>query len=74
MDRLSGAIATRGGQVASSDTWGQRRLAYPIKDYRDGVYSVSKVQLDPSETDELERSIRLNDDILRHMLVRLDEE
>jgi small subunit ribosomal protein S6 len=73
-EKLDGAIAARGGEITNTDVWGQRRMAYPINDFRDGVYRLSKLQLDPTATAELERILRLNDQILRHMLIRLDEE
>jgi small subunit ribosomal protein S6 len=73
-EKLDGAIAARGGEITNIDMWGQRRMAYPINDFRDGVYRLSKLQLDPTATAELERMLKLNDQILRHMLIRLDEE
>ncbi len=70
--KLSGLIAARGGEVGSSDVWGRRRLAYPIRDFRDGIYNVSQIKLDPSGADELERNLQLNDEIIRYLLIRLD--
>ncbi len=72
VDKLSGLIAARGGEVASSDIWGRRRLAYPIRDFRDGVYTVTQLKLDPKNADELERSLQLSDQIIRHLLIRQD--
>jgi small subunit ribosomal protein S6 len=52
--------------------WGRRRLAYPIKDFRDGIYSVTQLKLDPKSADELERNLMLNDQIIRYLLIRKD--
>jgi small subunit ribosomal protein S6 len=73
-ERLDGLISARGAEITNTDMWGQRRMAYPISDFRDGVYRLSKLQMDPSAAIELERTLRLNDQILRHMLIRLDED
>lgn len=72
VERLNGLITARGGEVASSDSWGRRRLAYPIQDFRDGIYTVSQLKLDPRTADELERSLKLNDQIIRYLLVRVE--
>ncbi len=72
VEKLGGLIAARGGEVGSSDVWGRRRLAYPIKDFRDGIYSVSQLKLDPKGADDLERSLQLNDQIIRYLLIRKD--
>ena len=72
VEKLKALIAARGGEVASSDIWGRRRMAYPIRDFRDGVYNVSKLKMDPANADELERNLHLNDQILRYLLIRLD--
>ena len=47
-------------------------MAYPIRDFRDGVYNVSKLKMDPANADELERNLHLNEQILRYLLIRLD--
>lgn len=70
--KLGGLVTTRGGEVGTSDIWGRRRLAYPIKDFRDGIYNVSQLKLDPKDADDLERSLQLNDQIIRYLLIRLD--
>lgn len=72
VERLNGLIAARNGQISSSDVWGRRRLAYPIQDFRDGIYTVTQLKLDPNGTDELERSLKLNDQIIRYLLIRVD--
>ena len=72
VERLSGLIAARGGEVISSDPWGRRRLAYPIQDFRDGLYSITQLKLDPKAADELERSLMLNDQIIRYLLLRVE--
>ena len=72
IERLNGQITARGGEVTSSDLWGRRRLAYPIQDFRDGIYHVTQMKLEPKAADELERNLKLNDQIIRYLLVRVE--
>jgi small subunit ribosomal protein S6 len=72
VEKLNGLIAARGGEVGNSDMWGRRRMAYSIRDFRDGIYTISQLKMDPKEADDLERTLMLNDQILRYLLIRLD--
>ncbi|HML24761.1 MAG TPA: 30S ribosomal protein S6 [Aggregatilinea sp.] len=62
------------GTVTNVDNWGRRRLAYPIDDYREGYYVFFKMSYPPQAVPELERQMHLSDRIIRHLVVRLDEE
>jgi small subunit ribosomal protein S6 len=73
-ERLGTQIGDRGGEVVDVQKWGRRRLAYPIAKHRDGFYTVAKLKLAPEATEPLERSLKLNESVIRHLLVRLDEE
>lgn len=73
MEQVSKLVVGRGGQVTASNVWGKRRLAFPLQKFNEGNYVVAKLQLEPDQAKELEHSLRLREDILRHMLVRLDE-
>jgi small subunit ribosomal protein S6 len=73
-ERVGTQISSRGGEVVDVQKWGRRRLAYPIAKHRDGFYTVSKLKLNPEATVPLERSLTLNESVIRHLLVRLDEE
>ena len=73
IDRVTGAISSRGGEIENVDPWGRRRLAYPIKRHIEGNYVLTNLRLDPGRTHELESSFMISDDILRHMLIRKDE-
>ncbi len=66
-------IAGLGGKVTKVEPWGRRRLAYPIEKKREGIYIVMQMQLPPEAVKELERSLLLNEAILRHLIVRTDE-
>ena len=72
-ERVKSLVTTRGGEVVDVQAWGRRRLAYPILNFRDGYYAVAKLRLDPEAADPLDRSLRLADPVIRHLLVRTDE-
>jgi small subunit ribosomal protein S6 len=62
-----------GGEVTNVDFWGRRRLAYPIRDFREGYYTFFKMDFPANRLEDLERNLKLNEQVLRHLVVRLDE-
>ena len=72
LEKVTALIVKNGGSVDEVDHWGRRKLAYPIAHRGDGNYVVMRLQLEPTETAELEASLNLSEDFLRHLLVRLD--
>ena len=76
VDERANAIAdllTRGGgEVRSIEKLGKKRLAYEIADLREGVYVVMAFRSEAPAARELERQLRLNDDVVRALLVKLD--
>ncbi len=73
VDRLSQFIADRGGEVKDINRWGRRKLAYPIKSHSEGNYLVTQVRLDPNRTSDLEAGLRISEEVLRHLLVRVGD-
>lgn len=71
-ERVRSLVAARGAEIRSLEPWGRRRLAYPIGKIRDGYYTIARFQMQPQETDELERTLKLSEPVVRHLLVRLD--
>jgi small subunit ribosomal protein S6 len=72
LERISGYITTNNGEVTelvTTSPWGRRRLAYEIRDYRDGFYALYHFNLDPSRVSEVERDLRLNNQVLRSLVV-----
>jgi small subunit ribosomal protein S6 len=70
--RIQDQIAARGGQVSKTDTWGRRRMYYPIKHLRDGHYVVVSFNADPARVAELEAGWRIDEEVVRHLVVRQD--
>ena len=72
IERLSQLLTAQGGQVDNVETWGRRRLAFPIVKVNEGYYYFIQGQFDSSVLPELERTAKLSEDIIRHMVVRTD--
>ena len=70
---LSEVIKKEGGEVVKIDNWGLKNLAYRIKKNRKGHYVLLNIVAPSSAITEYERLIRLNEDIIRYMTVKVDE-
>lgn len=71
--RVEQTITTNGGHVVKSDTWGKRRLAYPIRRYTEGTYILLRTELTDKAIREIDRQLKLSEDVIRHLLVRAEE-
>ena len=67
---LEEQIVANGGELLSTDNWGRRRLAYPIKGVVDGTYVLYTFKMPAEGTTALERWIRISENTLRHLLIR----
>ena len=67
MKRIEVAITTDGGTVDSVEDWGKRKLAYEIDHLTEGDYTLINFHADPSQIAELDRVLRINDAVKRHM-------
>ncbi|MEZ4553388.1 MAG: 30S ribosomal protein S6 [Dehalococcoidia bacterium] len=68
IDRVAALITSGGGEVLSTDNWGRRRLAYPIKHYFEGTYVLLGVRMEPSAAAPLEASLIISEEVIRHLL------
>lgn len=73
-ERLRGVISSNGGQVAKIESMGRRKLAYPIQRRQMGHYMLMHAQLERPAILETERLLKLSEDVMRYLLVRLDED
>ncbi|MEE8163866.1 MAG: 30S ribosomal protein S6 [Anaerolineae bacterium] len=73
-EKVSQFIADGGGQVTNVDHWGRRRLAYPIQKQKEGYYVLLQVQLDPESINTLERNLKLTEEVIRYLLVRVEDQ
>jgi len=65
-------VKSQGGEVNAVERLGKKRLAYEIKDVREGNYVVMQFKSEPAASKELERQLKLHEDVLRALVVRLD--
>ncbi len=72
VDAVKKFVVAGGGQVTNTDIWGRRRLAYPIRKHTEGYYVVLQAQIPLEVLPELERNLKLSEDVIRYLLVRLD--
>ena len=73
VERIHRVVTQNGGEVTKRDDWGVRRLAYPIKHSGEGNYVVTQFRLDPSKTEEVRDTLRLAEEVLRHLMVKVED-
>ena len=71
--KVSALVTANAGEVVKAEPWGRRRLAYPIKQCRDGQYVLMQFKLDPKASVELERTLRISENVIRYLIIRLDD-
>jgi small subunit ribosomal protein S6 len=74
LDAMAQVVSAGGGSFLANDRIGRRRLAYPIRKFEDGVYVRFLYDAQPDVPKELERRIRLSDNVLRSLTVVLEKE
>lgn len=67
-------IESKGAERGAIDWWGKRRLAYEVKHRFEGFYVVIQAKAEPAAMDELNRSLSLSDDVIRHKILRIPEQ
>ncbi len=72
VDSVTRFITGKGSAPPNIDRWGRKRLAYPIKHAIEGSYVLFRFQMKPAFARELVANLRISEDVLRHLLVRLE--
>jgi len=70
VQKIQDVISNGGGEITHHEVLGKRRLAYEIKKYRDGIYVLVKFNAEPKLVAEVDRVIRIKDEIIRHLIVK----
>ena len=70
IDRTTRQIVAAGGQIVKVAPWGRRRLAYQIESFREGSYHIILFEAPPDALGELERTLQITEDVLRHLVTR----
>ena len=72
-EKVAELVGAEGGTIAKTVFWGRRRYAYPINHKLEGIYVVFEITTAASNLNELDRFLRLADDVVRHKLLRLPD-
>jgi small subunit ribosomal protein S6 len=72
-DQVASQLESEGGAIDKREYWGLRSLAYRIKKNRKGHYMLLGLNAKPASVNEVERQLRLNEDILRFLTIRVDK-
>jgi small subunit ribosomal protein S6 len=72
LERVEQIATNHDGQVVRVNQWGRRRLAYPIEHHRDGLYMFIDMSLTPETVFELDRTLKVSEEVLRHLIKRRD--
>jgi len=72
IDSVTRFITGKGGIISDIERWGKRRLAYPIRRFVEGSYVLARFTLQPASHKELEANLRIAEEVLRHLLIKLD--
>lgn len=73
VERFKALVEEKGAEVTKLDKWGKRRLAYEINKIKEGIYILMQFKAEAAAAAELDRLMKINDDIIRHMITRDDE-
>jgi len=71
-ERIEHIVSNYGGQIMRVNQWGRRRLAYPINHHRDGIYVFIDMILTPETVSELDRTLKVSEEVMRHLITRRD--
>jgi small subunit ribosomal protein S6 len=73
-DQVAQTVARLNGQIEKTENWGRRKLAYEIGHFKEGVYVLEVINGTGELMKELDRRLKVIDQVVRHMIVRADEE
>ena len=74
VERVRRVASDHGGSIVNEDNWGKRKLAYKIGRFTEANYPLANIEMEGSGTTVLDNSLKLTDDVIRHLLIRKDEE
>ncbi len=74
VDKAKALIERFGGKINSVDTWGKKTFAYEVHKQKDGYYNFVKFEAEPDAPAEIEKRMRIMDDVLRYLIVSDDDE
>jgi len=73
-EQIEAVVARMAGHIEKTENWGRRRLAYEIGHFKEGVYVLEVINGSGELMKELDRRLKVIDQVVRHMIVRVDQE
>jgi small subunit ribosomal protein S6 len=73
IDVISQFITSNNGTISEVERWGKKKLAYPLEHFLEGNYVLTRFKLSPARCKELESNLKISEEILRHLLVKLND-
>ena len=73
-EQIAAIVSRMSGQIEKTDNWGRRKLAYEIGKFKEGVYVLEVINGSGELMKEIDRRLRVIDEVIRHLVVRVDEE
>jgi small subunit ribosomal protein S6 len=73
-DQIAGIVSRMNGTIEKTENWGRRKLAYEIGPHKEGVYVLEVINGGGDLVKEIDRRLKVIDAVVRHMIVRVDEE
>jgi small subunit ribosomal protein S6 len=73
VERITKVIAPSGGEVTKLDRWGRKRFAYEIARQTEGYYVVVQFKAEPATQQELDRTLKIADEVIRHKVMLLPQ-
>jgi small subunit ribosomal protein S6 len=74
LEDLKRVVKSLGGDVKGVNAWGLRRFAYPIRKKKEGYYVFLNLELPPEAVNKLDQTLKFNENILRHLIIKTSEE
>ena len=71
--KFADIVKDKGGKVAKTEQWGLKSLAYRVKKHRKGYYTMMVMEANGDIVKEVERNLRINDDVIRFLTVSIEE-
>jgi len=73
VEKIEKLVKLNKGNILKKDDWGKKDFAYPIKKNDTGIYLFFEIELEPEAVNKVSEKIRIDDDVLRHLIIRKDE-
>jgi len=73
VDKVRSWITESGGSIESTEEWGRKKLTYLVQNHKEGQYYLFNIKIEPTAVATLERNFRLQEAVLRFLIINRDE-